>query len=584
MSRALAASLAALVACGVARAQELGQEVAPFELRDTRHLPRTLDAFGKRTAIVLVAVTRECPIVRRYLPALARLEAAYRERGVQVALLDVSYADDAVALAAFGLEHDLAFPIVRDPDGQAARVLGLTRTPEAVVLDANRVLRYRGRIDDQVRLGGAREAPTRRDLEAALEEVLAGQPVSVPLTPVDGCRITPPPSAPVGPAPTWVQDIAPLLRQHCADCHRAGGSAPFALTTYAQARRHGATIGEVVAERRMPPWYATGGPDALRNHRGLSADERARVAAWVAGGFPRGEGDEPSPPPAAGDWEIGTPDLVVSMPRPIEVAAEGLMPYQYVILPHRFEHDTWVQRLEIVAESDPEVLHHCNVFYLLPGKRFDNGQIVAGKVPGGAPLRLPDGVAVLIPQGALLGLQIHYQPIGVAVSSRLSLGLAFPRAKVQKRFRGAVIENRDLSIPPHAPHHRVDASFTFDEDVVAGGLFGHMHVRGKDVTFRATHPDGRTETLLSVPSYSFDWQMAYELATPRALAQGTRIDVTAHYDNSSWNPYNPDPTKTVGFGLQTTHEMLYCFVYYVRASEALDLAVDPATGAPIERR
>jgi hypothetical protein len=292
-----------------------------------------------------------------------------------------------------------------------------------------------------------------------------------------------------------------------------------------------------------------------------------------------GDGPDPAKPPVT-DWEIGTPDLVVSMPRPIQVAADGVMPYQYVILPHRFEHDTWVQRLEIAADADPEVLHHCNLFYLLPGKRFDTGQIIAGKVPGGAPLRLGDGVAVLIPKDALLGLQIHYQPIGVQVESRLSVGLVFPRARVQKRFRGAVIENRDLSIPPGASHHPLDASFTFEEDVVAGGLFGHMHVRGKDVTFNATHPDGRRELLLQVPTYSFDWQMAYELKTPRALAKGTRIDVRAHFDNSGWNPYNPDPTKTVGFGLQTTHEMLYCFVFYVRADEALDLEVDPATGAP----
>lgn len=560
-------------------------------VKDTRFLPRTLDAFGERRAFALVFVTRQCPLARRVLPKLDRLARAYRERGVEVVVVDAGADDDLVAMAAFAHEHDLAVPIVKDTDGSVVRALGITRSPEVALLEPVRgapgprgyVLRYRGRVDDQVRLGGVREAPTRRDLEEALDELLAGTPISVPETPVDGCLLAARERPASAGAPTWA-DVAPLFARHCRDCHRTGGSAPFPLETYEDAARDGDTIAEVVAEGRMPPWFATGGPEQFRNHRGLAPAERATIRAWVAAGLPAPATPEVAPVTTASTWSIagegGTPDLVVRMPRPIKVPAEGAIPYQYVILPRRFEHDTWVQRLELLSDDHPEVLHHCNLFFLIPGRPFDDGQVIAGKVPGSTPLVLEDGVAALIPKGALLGLQLHYQPIGKAVEHAMSLGLVYPRARVQKRFRGAVIENRELLIPPGEPHHRLEATHTFEADVLAGGLFGHMHLRGKDVSFKATTPDGKTDELLVVPAYSFDWQMAYEFATPRRFPKGTRLDVTAHFDNSAWNPWNPDPTKAVGFGLQTTQEMLYCFVYYVLEDEALDLDVDPATGAP----
>jgi mono/diheme cytochrome c family protein len=566
-----------LLLAPLARGQAIGETVPELAFKDIRFASRTLADFGEQRAFVLAFVTRECPIARRYLPTLARLDLAWRSRGVQVVVVDVGRGDTIVEMAAFALEHDLAAPIVKDTDLACVRACGVTRTPEVVVLDAARTLRYRGRIDDQVRAGGAREAPTRRDLEEALEEVLAGRPVSVAETPVDGCRITLDAAA---PAQVDFAAVAPLVERHCLDCHRPGGSAPFSLATYAQVRRHGEMIAEVVAEGRMPPWYATGGADAFANHRGLSPDERRAIVDWVRSGMARGDVADAPPPAPAPAWEIGEPDVVLRMPKPIEVMAEGFMPYQYVVLPHAFERDTWVQRLEVAAEADPEVLHHCNVFYLLPGRRFDESQVIAGKVPGGAPLLLKDGVAVLIPKGALLGLQIHYQPIGVALESTLEVGLSFPRARVRQRLRGAVIQDPALAIPPGEPHHRLEAGHTFEQDVLVGGFFGHMHVRGKDFIFSATHPDGRRETLVEVPSYSFDWQMSYELREPRRFAAGTRIDCVAHFDNSRFNPYNPDPTRTVRFGLQTTQEMLYSFVFYVLADEDLDLDVDPATGWP----
>lgn len=563
-------------------ARKIGTAFTELDFKDTRYSERTLDEFGPKRAFVLLFVTDSCPIAKRYLPKIKRFHAFYAKRGVQFLVVSADPDRDIGRMAAFALRHDLPMPVVKDLGGRAAKALGVTRTPEVAVLDAKFVLRYRGRVDDQVKFGGGRPKASRRDLVKAISEVLANKPVSVPRTPVDGCRLTPPSTTPPKTAPTFTKDIAPLTRRHCVECHRPKGPAPFSLVGYDNVSRIGSMVAEVVAERRMPPWFAEGGEDQFSNHRGMSPEERQLIVDWVRAGAPKGDATKVLPPPAApkSKWTIGTPDLVIRMKRPIKVRAEGYMPYQYVMLKHRFDHDTWVSKLEIVGDN-PEVLHHCNVFFLRPGKAFESSQIVAGKVPGGSPLDLESGVAAFIPKGAMLGLQIHYQPNGTAVEDLVSIGLAFPKAPVQKRFRSAIIENREFAIPPGDPHYRVAASYTFQETVISGGLFGHMHVRGKDVTFKATYPDGHVETLLRVPNYSFDWQTAYAFKTPKRFPKGTRIDCVAHFDNSKFNPFNPDPKKTVRYGLQTNEEMMYCFAFYVKETEALGIRVDPATGAPL---
>ncbi len=561
---------------------QIGTKVGALTFKDIRYLPRSLSDFGAKRAFALVFVTRQCPLALRYLPEVKRLSAAYAKRGVQFVVVDVDAETDVVAMASFGVKYGLP-TIVQDARSVVARTLGIRHTPEVAVLDAEGVLRYRGRIDDRIRLGGAKPEAKRRDLVLALEDVLAGRDVAVPTTPVDGCVLTVVPESKPRPL-TYTRDVAPLIQRHCQDCHRSGGSAPFSLVSARQVRRHGAMIQEVVSERRMPPWFASGGAEAFANHRGLSASERKLIVDWVRSGMEEGDPNDMPPPRAFSKsrWAIAAPDLILKMREPTTVLADGYMPYQYVMLEHRFERDTWVEKIEIVSEN-PEVLHHCNLFFLRPGKRFESSQVVCGKVPGGGPLDLGAGVAVLIPKGALLGLQIHYEPNGVEIKDRISVGLRYPRAPVQKRFRSAVIENRAFEIPAGEPHHPVSASITLEHDVISGGVFGHMHLRGKDVSFWATPPRADRELLLEVPNYNFDWQMAYSFKTPKRLPKGTRIDVLAHFDNSVFNPYNPDASKTVSFGLQTLQEMMYCFLFYVREHEELNLRVDPKTGYEIPR-
>jgi hypothetical protein len=560
---------------------KVGAPVANLSFKDIRYLPRSLEDFPGRKAFVLVFTDTSCPLARRYLPTLKRLEKEYRPRGVQFLAVNVGADDSIAAMAAHAIEHDVAFPAVKDFDAACARALGVTRTPEVAVLDGKRRLRYRGRIDDQYRLGGARPAPSRHDLKEALDAVLAGKEVAVKETPVDGCLITrdalPAPKTPV----TYAEHVAPILHKHCATCHRPGTAAPFSLLTYRQAAARAAAIAEVVLEQRMPPWYGAPRHTDFINRRGLSARERATVLHWVKGGkLPGDLAKLPKPPQKpANKWLIGEPDLVVRAVEH-ELPAEGVLAYKYVVLPHVFRHDTWVRGVQILPDN-PRVLHHCNLGWVKLGESFKIDNFITGFVPGGEAMALDPGVAYRIPKGAMLVLQVHYVTTGKPEKCRIAVGLKYASGVVQKRLRFFLLADSRFAIPPGAAAHPVSASRVLTHDAEGIGLFCHMHVRGKDMTFRARYPDGTTETLLVIPNYNFNWQHAYRWAAgKKRFPKGTRLECVAHYDNSAFNPYNPDPKATVRDGPQTFHEMMNGFVFFTDSGERLNLSIDGGTGRP----
>ncbi len=561
----------------------IGARIPDLGFKDIRYLSHSMSEFKQAKAIVLVFTNTSCPVARRYMPTLRRLDRDYRDRGVQFLAVNAGEGDTITAMAEQAVVYGVEFPFVKDAPCKCVEALGVRRTPEVVLLDADRRLRYRGRIDDQYRPGGGREAPTRNDLKEAIDDVLAGRDVAVPETPVDGCLITPPEVRKPDKPPTYTEQVGPILRKNCAECHRPNTTAPFALTDYESARTKARMIAEVVTEGRMPPWFAAPDHGEFSNRRGLSDDERETVLQWVAAGAPRGKGDEPpAPPDDQGKWLIGDPDMTLRT-EVFELPADGDVPYKYTILPQVFLTETWVQGIQILPDN-PAVVHHCNLAFASIGAGFSEENFLTGFVPGGEPMHLNDGVACRIPAGSVLGLQIHFVTTGKPEKCRLSVGLRYPRSAVRQRLRFALLEDTRFAIPPGAPAFPVTAGRTLDEDAVGIGLFTHMHLRGKAMTFRAVPPDGDAETLLSIPNYSFQWQLAYHLPPGKVRwKKGTRLECSALYDNSPFNPYNPDPKKAVRYGPQTWQEMMNGFVFYVAADEKLDLDIDPKTGTVRDR-
>jgi len=500
----------------------IGVRIDDLRFKDIRYLPRSLRDLGEHRAYVFVFTNTTCPIVKRSWPKLKRLEAAYRDRGVQFVAVNVGPDDEIAEMAQQGIDFGIEFPLVKDTDGSCTAALGVTRTPEVAVLDHQFHLRYRGRIDDQLRLGGERSGATRDDLQLALEDILNGRPVAVAETPVDGCLITPTTNITATDRVTFHEHIEPLFQRHCQDCHRPGGGSPFELLSYNDIASQSEMIAEVVRDRRMPPWYAHR-QQHFSNERGLSADERALVLGWIAAGKPQGDAAK-APTPLTfptGKWEIGEPDLVIKALETHELPAEGFIDYKYVVLPYVFLQETWISAAEILP-SNPGTVHHCNLGYFAVGKQFDDSNFITGRVPGGTAMILDDGHALRIPANSVVGLQIHYTTTGKVEKNRMSVGFRYPRGPVRKELHHVQVTTSRIAIPPEAAAHPVIASRTLPCDATGVGMFSHMHLRGKDMTFIAHRPDAKPETLLSIPNYHYDWQQNYRFADGKKSSRRAR--------------------------------------------------------------
>ncbi|MDB5386655.1 MAG: thiol-disulfide isomerase-like thioredoxin [Planctomycetaceae bacterium] len=561
----------------------IGTVIQDLRFKDIRGLQRSIADLGKKQAYVFVFTTTHCPLVQKTIPKLIELDARYASRNVQIVAVNVGADDSIRDMAAQAIELDAAFPFVKDYDLSCAKSLGVERTPEIVVLNADRKLVYRGRIDDQLRLGGARPEPSRRDLEEALNDVLENREVRVSQTTVDGCLITTPAIVSKSePIPTFHQDIAPILQQRCVSCHRPNTAAPFSLLTFADAQAQAEMLAEVVVDQRMPPWYANPKHGTFQNDPSLSKAERDTLVRWVRTG--RIEGKPPETPVnselSTSKWRIGKPDLIITMLQQEGIPSTGFVPYRVTLLPYLFLNDTWVEAFEILPDN-PAVVHHCNMAYVTT-KGASQETFLTGFVPGGQPLdmgRFNNGVACFVPRFSTLVLQIHFTTTGKPEKCRISVGLRFPRRIVHKQFQHILLDPHRLRIPPEHGAFAVHSERVLNCDATLLGLFTHMHVRGKDATFFAERPDKSRETLLQIPNYNFEWQLGYEIEPgKKQFPKGTRIEAIAHYDNSAFNPYNPDSKRTVPWGQQTYDEMFNGFLFYVDNNQDLNLTVDPKTG------
>jgi mono/diheme cytochrome c family protein len=380
---------------------------------------------------------------------------------------------------------------------------------------------------------------------------------------------------------TYTKDVARILFDNCAECHRPTGIAPMSLMSYKDSRPWAKSIKQRVADRSMPPWFADPNHGEFSNNPSLSQADIDAVVAWVDAGAPKGDDkDLPAAPKFTEGWTIGTPDVVLSMGEEYTVPAEGTVPYLYFTIPTNFTEDKWVQAVEI-KPGDRRVVHHV-IASLTDGPvqagssgRTARSGSLGGITPNKTGFIYPPGVARLVKKGSSIVLQMHYTTNGVSSKDRTSVGLVFAKEKPKQVLGGGNALNARFVIPPGASNHEVKSSTTFREDTYLSALMPHMHVRGKDFTYTVVYPDGKSEIILNVPKYNFDWQLTYELKKPLFLPKGTRLDCVAHFDNSTNNKYNPDPDKEVRWGDQTWEEMMigwYTTIHTLPASAKSDVA------------
>jgi hypothetical protein len=367
--------------------------------------------------------------------------------------------------------------------------------------------------------------------------------------------------------PTFTKDVAPILYNRCLECHRPGEAGPMAFRTYEETRPWAKAIRQAVMTHDMPPWYADTKIDHFKNDRHLSAQEISTITQWVDGGALEGAAsDLPKLPEFTEGWVIGKPDVILSLPREFKIPASGVVQYQYFTIDPGFTEDTWIQAAEVRPTQRAQV-HHILVFAQEGNKRNPRGgeqfsDMLIGYAPGVPSLTWDQDTAFLVKAGSTLLLQVHYTTNGKEAIDKSIVGLKIRKDKPKYRaISGSAVQFR-LDIPPNEPSYETKASYVFREDTTLLDLTPHMHLRGKAFKYVLTYPDGRSEVLLDVPHYDFNWQLAYVLAQPRTVPAGSKMDVTAWYDNSANNKYNPDPSQTVHWGDQTFQEMMIGFFNY----------------------
>lgn len=556
----------------------IGQMLPDLKLTDIHGDVFSLGDFKDHTTLVIAFTNTSCPICKKYAPTLAALEERYSASNVAFLFVNPTASDKLAAIESAVETHGLSGRYVRDEAQQLAKALGATRTTDAFVLDAKRTILYRGAVDDQYGFGYSLDAPRVDYLADAIDAALAGERVRIAATEAPGCPLDlPEPDRIDRGQVTYHNRISRILQSHCIECHREDGVGPFALDDFQSVVSQSGAIRRVVEDEVMPPWFAARPNDAeaspFINDCSLSRPDKEALLSWLSDGKVEGDRDDaPLPRSFTSGWQIGEPDLILQLPKPIEVNATGTMPYQNVTIETGFTEDRYVKALE-VRPTARDVVHHCLVFVLPPAgensssrdDRVGNDErdgFFAAYAPGYDALVFNEGFGKVIPAGSRLKFQLHYTPNGTATTDRSMLGIIFADSAPEHLVNVASVAQPRLAIPPHAENHEVKAAITLPRSATILAFFPHMHLRGKAFRFESTTPDGESRTLLDIPRYDFNWQLSYRLAEPLTLPAGSTIRATAWYDNSTNNPANPDPDRTVPWGPQTYDEMMIGYVEY----------------------
>jgi len=585
-----------------------GERIGDFALIDNQGAQHHMAWYDDQNAVVILPQAVGATDAEA-LAAFQDLEVKFAEQGVVFFLMNPGLQIDRQAVTADIAALGADFPVLMDDAQLATEALGLTRLDEAVVYDPKSFeMVYRGSTD--------------AELAASIQRLLDGADDSLVTVATDGATIelTGPGSDNV---PSYVADVAPVIKENCANCHREGGIAPFAMDSKLALQGWSPMIREVVMTKRMPPGQIDNKVShRMKNEMNLSDAEMQTLVRWVNAGSPVDGEVDPLEDLVWSDtkWtvseELGEPDLIVRIP-PQAVPATGVVDYRDIPIDLGLTEDRWVRASE-VAPDKKEVLHHIITTIIPPGgvedaqtafisainslpeeraaairaemfaaiatgEAPDIGKIfqenpdidvgsllggsdpdlgsIAGYAPGNSVQMSEEGVGGLLKAGTTVSLQLHYTTSGKEVTDETEIGVWFyPEGEVpEERMSGGVGNAFTIAIPPQAKDHEMQLVTHVRQDAELYSLMPHMHFRGKRMKFTAIYPDGSEELLLSVPDYDFNWQLAHEFAEPYRIPAGTQIIAVGAFDNSEQNPANPDPSIEVNWGEQSWEEMFMGF-------------------------
>ncbi len=547
---------AATVMTAAVQSQAATERVGDFALLDEQGRFHQLSRYQHRDAVVMLTIDGSCSAAMDAAQELGGLQNRFGD-SVEFLALDVSGATRS--------ERDqwqLPFPVLGDEMMLVAESLNLSHAGEVLVFNPERMsLFYRG---------GAEAA-----LGARLTAVIGGEASDTATAAIDGCAIEYTDLARHKESPPdYSTEVAPIVVENCAICHRWGGAGPFPFDSYVSLLGWSPMVREVILNKRMPPMQVDPEAGASANAHAISATERQKLLHWMEAGAPRGEGEvdplELIPLEKEFAWQLGEPDFIVESPTNV-VPAVGIQDYEYLEVELPFDKDKWVRAFQY-SPGDERVLHHLMTFVIAPDEDFwgpektektAKRRFLGSFIPGGNPATVfPEGTGVRIPAGHKLALQFHYVTNGLQIRDNTSIGLYFSDAPAEKEILTRAVAER-FTIAPGDPAHSIAAAYQFDEPVKLLAVRARMNYRGKHMKFAVTGGNDEPENIFSIPAYNYGWQPHYWLDKPVTIAAGTEVQVTGAFDNSLSNPFNPDPREEVTWGLESWEEMFTGYLTYV---------------------
>jgi len=548
----------------VGTASQAAERVGDFSLLDQIGNSHQMSWYDDHATIALLVQANGSEATLQALPEFMQLQRQYREN-IQFFMINPMglLNRDAVNAQISALTEDI--PVLMDDTRVISQALGVERSGEVFLFDPKsfRVV-FRGPVGDELEQA---IAAVLRDEELATAQVaMLGQAPDV---------LYSTPAATI----SYEKEIAPILAENCATCHREGGIAPFALDGSAMVQGWSPMIREVLMTKRMPPGQVDPHVHSFKNGRTLAIEDTRKLIQWIESGSPIDGASDGSTDPLAQlswpdtKWIIGSePDLIVKIPAQ-EVPATGVVDYIRIKVPIvGMEKDRWLRASEFIP-GDRTVVHHATGTFQGGGLQGGNDVAVLNRyVPGSEPRIEPPNTGGLVKKDAVIDMTLHYTTSGKEAVDESEFGLWFypedvvPEERLSARMVG-VFPGGWEDIPPHAKNFEMSNSFVMPEDANIYSYHPHMHFRGKDLRMFADYPDGTREELINIAKYSYAWQLTYELEEPIFMPKGTKITSIGHFDNSTQNLANPDPTRAIPWGEQSWDEMFFGEIIWKRSGE-----------------
>lgn len=561
---------ASLMAVFVAMSANAADRISDFSLIDADGRFFQLSRHTDEQAIVLFAYDPNSRDARRAASDLATVAEQFAGQKVEFLMINSTGSADKLAMREAAKKEDISLRVLMDDTQLVAEELGLSRAAEVVILDptAKEVV-YRGALNDRFAEGSRARRAKEHYVANALSSILNDQEMSVEQLASKGDEIV----FAATQAPSYANDIAPILKERCVSCHMEGGIAPFAMSSHQMVQGWSPMIRETLYTKRMPPGQIDN--EFIENFHDvnhITIEETQKLVSWINAGSPNNDSSDPLAEyrPEVVKWANGTPDIIIPIPEQ-RIPATGVQDYRNLMVPLNLEEDIWVKAVEFTP-GDTTVLHHIIAFSYGPDginefEVLNQGIGLGAYAPGNALNTYPSDAGYPLKAGGGLMLQMHYTTSGKEAVDASEIGLYLWDEEPARPILGGSAADLEINIEPFETDHEMVATKKFRKDSFLTMVGPHMHYRGYDANFKLVYPDGKVEEVLNVPNYQFNWQKTYDFKEPKFLPAGTEIVFRATFDNSANNPFNPDPSSTISWGEQTWQEMFFGFFRYVEAGE-----------------